>query len=149
MEKCAKLGGIYLWVHISGHPEEVEGVIGCRCGIGTQGVFMRVGVAARVVAGCPITLLCSSCLSSGRWEIRIQRTALESGTSFYVTQVFDLTLDLVVGGLHYGWRCLHEETKGKVICGVSYESGESVIRKAIGTVKGKRGRRWCCVVDHG
>jgi hypothetical protein len=45
-EKGTKLGGIYLWVHVSGHPEEVEGVIGCGCRIGTQGVFVRVGVAA-------------------------------------------------------------------------------------------------------
>jgi hypothetical protein len=37
--------------------------------------------------------------------------ALESGASFYITEVFDLTLDLVVGGLHHGWRCLHGETR--------------------------------------
>ena len=118
-EKGTKLGGIYLWVHVSGHPEEVEGVIGCRCGIGSQGVFVRVGVAARVVAGCPIALLSCSSLGTGCWEIRIMnesaRAALESGASFYITNVFDLTLDLVVGRLHDCWRCLHERERRDVL----------------------------------
>ena len=46
MEKCPKLSRIYLWVHISGHPEEVEEVIGYGWEIGTQRIVVRVGVAA-------------------------------------------------------------------------------------------------------
>ena len=64
---------------------------------------------------------------------------MESGAPFHITQAFNLTLYLVAGGLHYGWRCLHEETNGKQICQLLYDKGESMIGKAMRTEKGMKG----------
>jgi hypothetical protein len=100
-EKGAKLGGVNLWVHVGGDPEEVKRVIRSRIGIG--GIFVRVRVTAGVVVWAPITRLGCGCLGAGGGEIRVYDegagTTLESRASFDVTQVLDLTLDLVVRGL--------------------------------------------------
>jgi len=54
-----------------------------------------------------------SCLGTGSGEIRVEDenagTALQGRTSFDVTQILDLTLNLVLRGLHQG--CGHLENK--------------------------------------
>jgi hypothetical protein len=102
LEKGTELAGIYLWMHVGGDPKEVKGIIGCRIGAG--GVFVRVRVAARVVAGIPVGGLACSCLGAGSGEIRVKdenaRTTLQGRTSFDVTKILDFTLDLILRGLH-------------------------------------------------
>jgi hypothetical protein len=100
-EKGTELAWINLWMHVGGDPEEVEGVIGCR--IGAWGIFVRVGVAARVVAGIPVGCLGCGCLGAGSGEIRVEDesagTTLKGRTSFDITQILYLTLDLILGRL--------------------------------------------------
>lgn len=101
-EKGAKLAGIDLWMHVGGHPEEVEGVV--RGGIGAGDIFVGVRVAAGVVARVPVARLGSGSLGAGGGEIRVEYEStgatLKSGASFDVAQVLDLTLDLILRGLH-------------------------------------------------
>jgi hypothetical protein len=101
-EKGTKLAGIYLWMHVGGDPKEVEGVIGC--GIRARGIFVRVRVAARVVAGIPVACLGCGRLGTRSGEIRVNDesagTTLQSRTSFDVAEILYLTLDLVLRGLH-------------------------------------------------
>jgi hypothetical protein len=66
---------------------------------------MGVRVAARVVAaGIPVACLGCGCLGAGRREIRVKDenagAALEGRTSFDVADILNLSLDLILGGLH-------------------------------------------------
>jgi len=101
-EKGTKLTGIYLWMHVGGDPKEVHGVIRCR--IRAWDIFVRVRVAARVIAGIPVACLGCGSLGTGSGEIRVKDegagTTLQRRTSFDVAQILYFTLDLVLRGLH-------------------------------------------------
>jgi hypothetical protein len=115
LEKGTKLTGVNLWMHVGGNPKEVEGVIGWGIWAWAWGIFVWVRVAARVVAGIPVACLGCGCLGTRGGEIRVKDESagatLQSGTSFDVAEILDLTLDLVLRGLHYGWGHLDKRIK--------------------------------------
>jgi hypothetical protein len=94
---------------------------------------VRVRVAAGVIAGIPVACLGCGCLGTRSGEIRVKDesagTTLQSRTSFDVTEILYLTLDLVLRGLYQG--CGHLDKRIKKVKGEVSETA----------YKGGRGRR--------